>query len=65
MTWGAALTLSPLVSGELAERAGAPAVWIACLAAGLLAAGGHLLAAPARRRRVAALAAEAAPPSAA
>jgi MFS family permease len=58
MTWGAALTLSPLVSGELAERTGAGTVWLACLAAGLLSAAGHLLAAGSRRRRVAALAAE-------
>jgi MFS family permease len=58
-TFSAALTLSPLVSGELAQRAGARAVWLACIAAGVLVALGHLAAAGPRRRRLAQRAQEA------
>ncbi len=48
-----AFFLSPLLSGELAARAGARAVWLACLGAGVLVALGHLAAAGPRRRRLA------------
>jgi MFS family permease len=51
-TWGAAFALSPLLSSALAERAGARAVWLACLAAGAASALGHLAAAGTRRRRL-------------
>ena len=50
--------LSPLLSGWLAARAGARAVWLACLAAGILVALGHLATAGPRRRRLAARAEE-------
>jgi MFS family permease len=59
MIFSAAFMLSPLLSGELAARAGARAVWIACLVAGVLVALGHLLAAGPRRRRLAERAEEA------
>jgi MFS family permease len=52
-TFSVAFFLSPLLSGELAERAGARAVWLACLGAGVLVALGHLAAAGPRRRRLA------------
>jgi MFS family permease len=58
-TFSLALGLSPLLSGALAARAGARAVWLACLAAGLLVALGHLATAGPRRRRLAARAQEA------
>ena len=51
-TWGAAFALSPLLSTALAARAGARAVWLACLVAGALSAAGHLAAAGPRRRRL-------------
>ena len=54
MTWGAALMLSPLVSGAVLQRFGARAVWGGCLAAGALVALGQLRAAGPRRRRLAA-----------
>jgi MFS family permease len=48
-----AFALSPWLSGKLAARAGARALWLACLAAGVLAAIGHLATGGARRRRLA------------
>ncbi len=48
-----AFALSPWLSGALAARAGARAVWLACLGIGVLAALGHLAAGPARRRALA------------
>lgn len=54
MTWGLAFTLSPVVGGGLLAGLGAPALWLACLAAAALVALGHLAAGPARRRRLAA-----------
>jgi len=54
MSWGIAFTLSPLVGGALLSRAGAPALWGACLAAGAAVSLGHLAAGPSRRRRLAA-----------
>ncbi|HET6411099.1 MAG TPA: MFS transporter [Anaeromyxobacter sp.] len=51
-TTSLAFALSPLLSGELAARAGARAVWLACLVAGLLVAAGHLAAAGPRRRQL-------------
>lgn len=59
-TFSVAFGLSPLVSGELAARAGARAVWLACLGAGLLVALGHHAVAGPRRRRLAERAREAA-----
>lgn len=50
---GLAFALSPLLSGELAARAGARTLWLACLGLGLLVALGHLAAAGPRRRRLA------------
>jgi MFS family permease len=47
-----AFALSPFLSGELAARAGARAVWIACLGVGALVAAGHVVAAGPRRRRL-------------
>lgn len=58
-TWGAAFALSPLLSSALAAWAGARTVWLACLAAGALAALGHLAAAGPRRRLLATRAGEA------
>jgi MFS family permease len=57
--FAAALMLSPWLSGELAARAGARAVWLACLGVGVAVAVGHLAAAGARRRRLAERAREA------
>jgi MFS family permease len=54
MCWGLAFTLSPVVGGAVLARAGARALFLGCLAAGVLAALGHLAAGPARRRRLAA-----------
>jgi MFS family permease len=51
MMWGAALILAPALGAALYERAGARAVWIACLGVCLAAAGGHLAIGGARRRR--------------
>jgi MFS family permease len=48
-----AFALSPWLSGKLAARAGARALWLACLATGILAALGHLATGGARRRRLA------------
>jgi MFS family permease len=62
-TWCAAFALSPLLSSALAERAGARAVWVACLAAGTVAALGHLAAAGPRRRRLASSAGETVAPA--
>jgi len=61
MSWGLAFTLSPIVGGLLLSRVGPTGLWLACLAAGGLAALGHLAAGPARRRRLAAAAADPAP----
>ncbi|HSB20172.1 MAG TPA: MFS transporter [Anaeromyxobacteraceae bacterium] len=55
MTWGLALTLSPVFGGQTFTRLGGRALWIACLAIALLVAAGHLAAGGARRRRLAAL----------
>jgi MFS family permease len=52
MCWGLAFTLSPVVGGAVLARAGARALFLGCLAAGVVAALGHLLAGPARRRRL-------------
>jgi len=56
MTWGLALTLSPIFGGQTFTRLGGRALWLACLALALLVAAGHLAAAGGRRRRLAALA---------
>jgi MFS family permease len=61
MTWGLAFTLSPLAAGEVLGRAGAPALWLGCLAASAAVAAGHLLTAGERRRRIASLRAADAP----
>jgi MFS family permease len=52
LVFSGAFALSPFLSGELAARAGARAVWLACLAAGGLVALGHLAVAGPRRRRL-------------
>ena len=52
MVWGTASMLSPVLGGQVMHRFGAPVLWWACLAAGLLVALGHLLSAEPRRRRV-------------
>jgi MFS family permease len=65
MCWGVAFLLSPVVGGRLLTGLGAPALWLACLAACAAVAAGHLAAAPGRRRRLAGAAAEAAAPPAA
>jgi len=52
MVWGAALTLGPLLAGQVMARAGGRALWIGC---GVVAAGvvvGQGLAAGPRRRRL-------------
>jgi len=59
MTWGLAMTLSPVVGGQVMRRLGAPPLWYGCLAAGALVAAGHLLCASERRRRLADVAAAA------
>lgn len=53
MVWGATNGLSPVLGGQVMERLGAPVLWLACFAIGLVVAAGHLFAAPARRRRLA------------
>ncbi|HET6438907.1 MAG TPA: MFS transporter [Anaeromyxobacter sp.] len=53
LTFSLAYAVSPVLSGELAARCGARAVWLACLAMGMLVAAGHLAAAGPRRRRLA------------
>ncbi len=53
MVFSLAFAVSPYLSGKLASRAGARAVWLACLAIGVLAAAGHLAAAGPRRRHLA------------
>jgi MFS family permease len=53
MVWGAAISLSPIVGGEIIERLGAPVLWALCLVTSVVVAAGHLVAAPARRRRLA------------
>jgi MFS family permease len=55
MTWGLALTLSPIFGGQTYTRLGGRALWFACLGIALLVAAGHLAAADGRRRRLAAL----------
>jgi MFS family permease len=52
LAFSGAFALSPYVSGELAARAGARAVWLACLAAGFVVALGHAAVAGPRRRRL-------------
>lgn len=64
MSWGVAFTLAPLVGGEVLEHAGAPTLWIACLATGALVAAGYLATGTQRSRRLGVLrgaAAEASP----
>ena len=53
MVVSASFAISPYLSGKLAARAGARAVWFACLATGVLAALGHLAAAGSRQRTLA------------
>jgi MFS family permease len=52
LVFSGAFALSPFLSGALAARAGARAVWLACLGAGVLVALGHLAVAGPRRRRL-------------
>jgi MFS family permease len=52
MAWGVALTIAPVLGGEVLTRAGGPALWAICLGIGVSVAAGHLAAAPARRRRL-------------
>lgn len=49
---GLAFTLAPLLGGELFERLGGRALWLACLGIALLVASGHLAAGRARRRHL-------------
>jgi MFS family permease len=53
MIWGVALTLAPLLGGEMLTRVGARTLWLVCLSVGVAVALGHLAAAGARRRRLA------------
>ncbi len=54
MTWGLALTLAPLLGGELLARLGGRTLWLTCLGLGAAVALGHLAAAGPRRRHLAA-----------
>jgi MFS family permease len=56
MAWGVALTIAPVLGGEVLTRAGGRALWALCLAIGLAVAALHLAAAGPRRRRLAELA---------
>jgi MFS family permease len=62
MAWGVAFALSPLLGGELLTRLGAQALWLFCLALGLVVGALHLAIAGPRRRRLAALQAAGLPP---
>jgi MFS family permease len=53
LVFSGAFALSPFLSGELAARAGARTVWLACFAAGVAVALGQLAVAGPRRRRLA------------
>jgi MFS family permease len=53
MVWGASMTLSPVLGGQVIEQFGAPALWGLCLGIGVAVAVGNLVAAPSRRRRLA------------
>ena len=55
MVWGMAMSVSPVLGGQIRDRLGAPVLWALCAAIGLAVAAGHLIAAPTRRRRLAAL----------
>nr|WP_067463607.1 MFS transporter [Actinomadura macra] len=51
MAWSAGFLLAPLGGTQLLEAGGPPALWLTCMALGLLAAAGQLALAPAIRRR--------------
>lgn len=51
MSWGLASCLGPLAGGELMERAGSDALWLTCLAVGVVCAVGFVATAAARRAR--------------
>jgi len=53
LSWGLGMLLAPLLGAAALARAGAPALWAACLGLALVVALGHLAAAGARRRRMA------------
>lgn len=55
MTWGVAITLSPMIAGEVFERFGANTLWIGCLVVATGIAVGQLAAGKARNQRLATL----------
>ncbi|WP_224242926.1 MDR family MFS transporter [Hyalangium gracile] len=52
MSWGMASCLAPVVGGWMLGRFGGPALWLGCLAVGLLAGAWHLAVADGRRRHL-------------
>jgi MFS family permease len=52
MSWGLATFIAPTVGTLLLARAGAPTLWSACFALGVVVAVGHLAIGKARRRRI-------------
>jgi MFS family permease len=60
MIWGMAMSLSPVLGGQIMAAWGGSTLWSLCGALGVLIAVGYLATAPARKRRLAELAAAAA-----
>ncbi|NJC69307.1 MFS transporter [Planosporangium thailandense] len=61
LSWQLASFAAPVLGGFVQQEAGGTALWLGCLALGLVAGGWNLLAGPARDRRIADLKPESAP----
>lgn len=55
LSWSAASFLAPIVGSAVLQYAGTSALWLGCLALGVVIAGIHVLAGPSRERRAAEL----------